>query len=126
MFRKLFFSVLLLLFLVKSFVPIGFMPNISLASLNDPFQTIVICSGLEEKIILVDQDGNKVSQTSDHQTNKNICEFSITTIFDSTPIQPIHIETAIVSFNYQVQQSFASLVYYPHSYQSRAPPIVNV
>jgi hypothetical protein len=126
MFRKLFFSVLLLLFLVKSFVPIGFMPNISLASLNEPFQAVVICSGLEEKTILVDQDGNEVSQTSDHQTNKNICEFSITTIFDSALLQRLHIETAMVSFNYQAQQSFVSLVYYPHSYQSRAPPIVNV
>ncbi len=58
--------------LVKGLIPLGFMPNFS----EHAGTAIVICSGVEQKTIYVDQDGQP-AQDVDHQF-KAPCDFAYT------------------------------------------------
>ncbi len=112
------FIILLFLLLVKSFVPIGFMPSSNLA-----LNPIVICSGIEEKIIFVDQDGNQTDQS--HHDN-SICEFALSSIFQMPQAYSNAFEITILNLQFSASSEFFQLTKAHGLYEARAPPIMNV
>jgi hypothetical protein len=67
--------------LVKGLIPLGFMPDFS----KHAGTAIVICSGIEQKTVYVDQDGQP-AQDAGHQV-KTPCDFAYTPIITAPVFQ---------------------------------------
>lgn len=99
------------LFLCRALVPLGFMPG-----QGDAAGTMVICSGLSEKVIGVDADGNPVRGKS----AESPCAFSINTAGLETPALIIALVPPVVVQAEMPQARHNLRVNLP--YESRGPP----
>ena len=118
--KALIIALFALLFLAKSFVPLGFMPSFSA---KDNVSAITICSGVDSIQIFVDENGQKVPAPNSTHDNSQICEFSLASIFSSVTAPDF--EPFYVSFYERPQhtQDDITSLTVAHNFQARAPPL---
>ncbi len=113
--------VLLLAFLVKAIIPAGFMPGAT----SDGYTTMVICSGMGEKTVLVPNDQNAPDeQSADHGQN-DLCAYQAASsqkiLIDIPPVFSVQISHEAASFD--TADTSIHHITMQRAHNPRAPPL---
>lgn len=105
---------MLLAFSLKAFLPAGFMPEV-----KDGVMQIVICSGMDQKVISVPSDeADHGSSAAEH------CPYQVLTSAKllSAPAVLFFHEARAVSVVENISEQSFSISLYAHSVEARGPP----
>ena len=108
-----------IIFMAKSLVPVGFMPSFSD---NKNVSAITICSGIDEKQIFIDENGQKVPAPSNSHSKSPVCEFSLASVFVNFEIPelvPFFVSFYVRPVHKNTEEDHFT---FAQNFQARAPP----
>lgn len=114
-------ALLALLFLAKSLVPLGFMPSFN----QEHTTAITICSGINEIQIFVNDQGERVPNSTSHQSSQ-VCEFSLASIFTPYDVPAYVVASSFILSPVYSDKSLNLLSISAHQFHARAPPALLV